>query len=273
MTIQPTILAQQHGLTGHDLTLGYPNKQIAQHLNVIIPQGKFTAIIGPNGCGKSTLLKTLCRILKPLSGQVMFDGKAIQQFDSKAFAQQVGLLPQSSIAPEGIRVYELVSRGRYPHQSWFKQWNDADEQAVNLALKLTGTLDFAQRTVDELSGGQRQRVWIAMVLAQATPTILLDEPTTYLDITHQIDLLELFVSLNQQTGRTLVAVLHDINQACRYATHLIAMKQGNIIAEGAPSKIVTPALMKQVFDLDCDVLNDPISDTPLIIAHRKPVQF
>jgi ABC-type cobalamin/Fe3+-siderophores transport system ATPase subunit len=263
-----TAKAPTMSLGGKNLSLGYATHPIAAELDIDIPSGSFTAIIGPNGCGKSTLLRTLCRLLKPLHGEVYLNGKAIQRYPTKEVARQIGLLPQTAIAPDGITVTELVSRGRYPHQSLLKQWSHADQTAIEQAMLITGTADLANKLVDELSGGQRQRVWIAMVLAQDTPLILLDEPTTYLDITHQIELLELFCALNQHTGRTLVAVLHDINHACRYASHLIALHNGKIIAEGKPTDIVTPELMKAVFDLDCLVIDDPITHTPLIIPHR-----
>lgn len=277
MTTQPHTLHQRTEITnpaipmslaGKSLSLGYANKLIAEDLNIAIPPGSFTAIIGPNGCGKSTLLRTLCRLLKPLQGEVWLNGKAIQQYPTKEVARQIGLLPQTAIAPEGITVTELVSRGRYPHQSLLKQWSQVDQIAIDRAMRVTGITELANNLVDELSGGQRQRVWIAMVLAQDTPLILLDEPTTYLDITHQIELLELFFALNQRSGHTLVAVLHDINHACRYASHLIALNKGKVIAEGKPADIVTPALMKAVFDLDCMVIDDPVTHTPLIVPHR-----
>jgi ABC-type cobalamin/Fe3+-siderophores transport system ATPase subunit len=255
-------------LGGRNLTLGYQNKLIASELNIEIPSGSFTAIIGPNGCGKSTLLSTLCRLLKPRHGEVYLNGKAIASYPTKEVARQIGLLPQSAIAPEGITVIDLVSRGRYPHQSFLKQWNEADQSAIDYAMRVTGVTDLADRLVDELSGGQRQRVWIAMVLAQDTPLIMLDEPTTYLDITHQIELLELFSALNQRTGRTIVAVLHDINHACRYASHLIALNKGAIVAKGNPSEIITPQLIKTVFNLDSVVISDPVTGTPLIVPHR-----
>ena len=199
MTIYPEALRSSSSLsiTADKLTLGYAGKVVAQDLSLTIPSGHFTAIIGPNGCGKSTLLKTLCRILKPLQGEILLDGQAIQRYPAKALAQRIGLLPQTASAPEGISVSELVSRGRYPYQSWLKQWSDTDQQAIEQAIRLTGLTELTDRVVDELSGGQRQRVWIAMVLAQQTPFILLDEPTTYLDITHQIELLELFSALHQ----------------------------------------------------------------------------
>lgn len=258
-------------MTGHDLTIGYRDHPVSQGLDVAIPRGGFTAIIGPNGCGKSTLLRTLCRLIEPGAGEVLLDGKTLASFAGRELAKRIGLLSQTAIAPEGIRVRDLVARGRYPHQNWLQQWSLQDEQAVASAMRMTGIESLAARGVDQLSGGQRQRVWIAMVLAQETPLILLDEPTTYLDITHQIELLELFHALNQQTGRTLVAVLHDINQACRYASHLIAMRDGRIVATGAPGKIVTATLMRDVFDLACDVMEDPVTGTPLIVPHRVSV--
>ncbi|OHX10547.1 iron-dicitrate transporter ATP-binding subunit [Chromobacterium sphagni] len=252
-------------LRGETLRLGYRQRVICDGLDLRIPDGSFTVIIGPNGCGKSTLLRSLSRLLKPLSGQVCLDGRDIHGLPAKAVARQLGLLPQSAVAPDGISVADLVARGRYPHQSLLRQWSRQDEDAVGQALAATGTADLADRLVDELSGGQRQRVWVAMALAQQTPLLLLDEPTTYLDIAHQIELLELFRRLNREGGRTLVAVLHDINHACRYATHLIAMKDGRIVAEGAPSRIVTAELIEQVFGLPCLIIEDPVSHTPMVI--------
>lgn len=258
-------------LSGHQLTFGYRDHPVACNLDVQIPSGSFTAIIGPNGCGKSTLLRTLCRLLEPQLGEVQLQRRPLAHYSGRELAKQIGLLAQSASAPEGIRVLELVARGRYPHQSWLRQWHQDDEQAVTEALQMTDLTELAHCRVDTLSGGQRQRVWVAMVLAQQTPLILLDEPTTYLDISHQIELLELFHALNHQGGRTLVAVLHDINQACRYASHLIAMRAGCIVAEGSPNEIVTAELMQQVFGLSCSVIPDPVSQTPLIIPHRSPI--
>ncbi|WP_269779780.1 ABC transporter ATP-binding protein [Chromobacterium phragmitis] len=252
-------------LSGDGLRLGYRQRVICERLNLRIPDGAFTVVIGPNGCGKSTLLRSLSRLLKPLDGQVRLDGRDIHSQPAKAVARQLGLLPQSAVAPDGITVADLVARGRYPHQSLLRQWSREDENAVNEALKATGTAELADRLVDELSGGQRQRAWVAMALAQQTPLLLLDEPTTYLDIAHQIELLELFRTLNRDGGRTLVAVLHDINHACRYATHLIAMKDGRIVAEGAPSRIVSAELIEQVFGLPCLIIEDPVSHTPMVI--------
>jgi iron complex transport system ATP-binding protein len=252
-------------LYAEDLTLGYDKKVVARELSVSIPQGKLTVIIGPNACGKSTLLRTLSRLMQPQSGAVFLDGRLIGDYGTREVAKRLGLLPQSSTAPGDISVADLVARGRYPHQSLFSRWTAQDTQAVNEAMQATGVYELAESTVNSLSGGQRQRVWIAMVLAQQTPLLLLDEPTTWLDIAHQIDLMELMCRLNQENGRTLVVVLHDLNQACRYAGHLIAMHDGKILAEGAPADIVTPALIEQVFGLRCTIIDCPVSHTPLII--------
>ncbi|AOE40020.1 iron-dicitrate transporter ATP-binding subunit [Pantoea agglomerans] len=252
-------------LQGDALTLGYDKKIVAENLTVAIPDGELTVIIGPNACGKSTLLRTLSRLVSPLKGQVLLDGNAIAHYATKEVARRLGLLPQSSNAPAGISVSELVARGRYPYQSLFGRWRQDDETAVQQAMQATGVADLAQQQVDTLSGGQRQRVWIAMVLAQQTPLLLLDEPTTWLDIAHQIELLELMQDLNQQHGRTLVVVLHDLNQACRYASHLIAMRDGKIIAEGKPAEIVTPELIEAIYGLRCIIINDPVAGTPMIV--------
>ncbi|EPS2709026.1 iron-enterobactin ABC transporter ATP-binding protein [Cronobacter turicensis] len=252
-------------LTGEALTLGYGDFRVADRLNVAIPDGKFTAIIGPNGCGKSTLLRTLSRLMKPLGGQVRLDGEAIQHFATKEVARRVGLLAQNASAPGDITVAELVARGRYPHQPLFTRWRDEDERAVQKAMAATGVTALADQSVDTLSGGQRQRAWIAMVLAQETSILLLDEPTTWLDISHQIDLLELLCALNREQGYTLAAVLHDLNQACRYANHLIALRDGKIIAEGAPSEIVDAALIEAIYGLRCMIIEDPVAGTPLVV--------
>lgn len=252
-------------LTGEALTLGYGDFRVADGLNVAIPDGKFTAIIGPNGCGKSTLLRTLSRLMKPLGGQVRLDGEAIQHFATKEVARRIGLLAQNASAPGDITVQELVARGRYPHQPLFTRWRDEDERAVQNAMDATGVSALADQSVDTLSGGQRQRAWIAMVLAQETSILLLDEPTTWLDISHQIDLLELLSALNREQGYTLAAVLHDLNQACRYANHLIALRDGKIIAEGAPSEIVDAALIEAIYGLRCMIIEDPVAGTPLVV--------
>ncbi len=245
-------------------TLGYDGRVVSKGLSVEVPDRSFTVIVGPNGCGKSTLLRGLARLIKPERGAVLLDGRALNSYRAKELAKQISLLPQSSIAPDGITVADLVARGRFPYQNIIRQWTPEDEAAVASALAATNLADLSSRQVAELSGGQRQRVWIAMALAQQTPIVLLDEPTTYLDIAHQIDLLELFTDLNRQ-GHTLVAVLHDLNQAARYATHLIAMREGRIVAEGAPSQIITSELVAEVFGLDCIVVPDPVTGTPHIV--------
>lgn len=252
-------------LRGTDLTLAYGKKTIAKSLNVMIPDGHFTAIIGPNGCGKSTLLRTLSRLMTPQQGHVYLDGEEIQRYASKEVARRIGLLAQNATTPGDISVQELVSRGRYPHQPLFSRWRKEDEEAVQRAMNATGITHLAAQSVDTLSGGQRQRVWIAMVLAQDTAIMLLDEPTTWLDISHQIDLLELLSELNRERGYTLAAVLHDLNQACRYATHLIALREGKIIAEGNPKEIVTPALIEAVYGMRCMIIDDPVAHTPLVV--------
>ncbi|PHZ18928.1 Fe(3+)-dicitrate ABC transporter ATP-binding protein [Yersinia ruckeri] len=251
------------------VTLGYEGKIISENLNLSIPDGEFTVIVGPNACGKSTLLRALSRLLKPQAGQVILDGKSITRYDTKYVARNLGLLPQTSLAPDGISVMDLVARGRYPHQKLLQQWAYADQLAVSEAMQATGVSELADRTVDSLSGGQRQRVWIAMVLAQQTPLLLLDEPTTYLDIAHQIELLELFGDLNRQRQHTLVAVLHDLNHACRYATHIIAMRCGKIVTQGPPREVITADLVEQVFGMPCMIIDDPVSHTPLVIPKGR----
>ncbi|MGR6921846.1 ABC transporter ATP-binding protein [[Actinomadura] parvosata] len=255
-------------LSGTGLTLAYDQRVVATDLNVAIPDESFTVIIGPNACGKSTLLRALARMLKPKTGAVHLDGDVITSLPSKEVARRLGLLPQSSIVPDGITVADLVARGRYPHQKLMRQWSKADEAAVSEAMRATDVAELADRIVDELSGGQRQRVWLAMALAQETPILLLDEPTTFLDISHQIEVLDLCADLHEQ-GRTMVAVLHDLNQACRYATHLIVMRGGTVVAEGDPTEIVTSELVREVFELRCEIIQDPQSGTPLIVPEAR----
>lgn len=256
-------------LQGENLTLGYDRRVISEDISVRIPDGSFTVIVGANGSGKSTLLRALARMLRPKRGVVELDGTAITSLPAKVVARRLGLLPQAPIAPDGITVADLVGRGRYPHQGLLRQWSAADEAAVVEAMSATGVVELADRLVDELSGGQRQRVWLAMALAQQTSILLLDEPTTFLDIAHQIDVLELCGDLHGDAGRTLIAVLHDLNHACRYATHLIAMCDGAIVAEGAPGEIVDAALVEQVFGLSCRVIADPETGTPLVIPRAR----
>ncbi|TQS45193.1 ABC transporter ATP-binding protein [Cryptosporangium phraense] len=252
-------------LKAEGVALGYDGRRVVHGLDLTIPDGSFTAIVGANGSGKSTLLRGLARLLKPENGSVVLDGKAIGGYSSKEVARRLGLLPQSQTAPDAISVRDLVARGRYPHQTLLRQWSPADQTAVDAALKLTGTTELATRLFDELSGGQRQRVWLALALAQETDILLLDEPTTYLDLRHQIDVLDLCARLRTERGSTLVAVLHDLNLAARYATHLVAMKDGAIVAEGEPAEVITPTLIEDVFGLPCRVIDDPESGTPLII--------
>ncbi|RDG31722.1 ABC transporter ATP-binding protein [Streptomyces corynorhini] len=256
-------------LTAESVTLGYDQRVIARDLSVEIPDHSFTVIVGPNACGKSTLLRALSRMLKPSEGRVLLDGATIHSMPAKKVARILGLLPQSSIAPDGITVADLVARGRYPHQGLLRQWSPDDERIVDESMAATGVGDLAGRYVDELSGGQRQRVWIAMALAQQTPLLLLDEPTTFLDIQHQIDVLDLCAELHETQGRTLVAVLHDLNHAARYATHLIAMRDGRIVAEGTPAEVVTAERVEEVFGLSCQVIDDPETGTPLVVPASR----
>ncbi|MFD9889366.1 ABC transporter ATP-binding protein [Amycolatopsis sp. NPDC059027] len=251
-------------LVARELTLRYGERVVSTRLSLDIPDGAFTAIVGPNACGKSTLLRAFVRLLRPAEGAVRFDDREVGAYPTKALARELGFLPQDPVAPENIRVRQLVARGRFPHQSLLAAWSEVDERAVTGAMEAAGVADLAGRGVHELSGGQRQRVWIAMVLAQETPYLLLDEPTSFLDITHQYQLLALLARLRDE-GRTIVAVLHDINQACRYADHLVAMKDGRVVAEGAASSIVDEALLKEVFDLPCVVVPDPVTGTPMVV--------
>lgn len=258
-------------LTTRQLSLAYDGNTIISDLNLAIPAGQITVLVGPNGCGKSTLLKGLGRLLKPKSGIVYLDSTSIFKLSTKAVAKQMGLLPQGPSAPEGLTVRELVAQGRYPHQSWLKQWSFEDEQQVEAALTITELQNLSERPVDSLSGGQRQRAWIAMTLAQNTQILLLDEPTTFLDLAHQIEVLDLLYDLNQQERRTIVIVLHELNHACRYADHLVAMKAGQVFAQGTPRAVMTEALVKEVFDLDCRIIDDPVAGTPLCIPIGRKV--
>jgi iron complex transport system ATP-binding protein len=251
-------------LTADALTLAY-DRVVVRDLSVTVLERRISAIVGPNASGKSTLLKGLARLLRPASGAVLLDGQSIQRLPTKVVARRLGILPQSSIAPDGITVADLVARGRYPHQSWLRQWSREDDARVSDAMRRTEVLDLADRPVDELSGGQRQRAWIAMALAQGSPLMLLDEPTTFLDVAHQIEVLDLLVDLNREEGRTIVLVLHDLNHAARYADHLVVMGDGEIVAQGRPPEIVTDTLIGRIFGLRCRVVADPVTGSPLVV--------
>ncbi|MEV0052044.1 ABC transporter ATP-binding protein [Saccharopolyspora shandongensis] len=251
-------------LSAQELTLGYGDRVVSTRLGLDIPDGAFTAIVGPNACGKSTLLRAFVRLLKPVSGAANFDGRPVGSYPTKELSRSLGFLPQDPAVPENIRVQQLVGRGRFPHQSFLATTSEEDERAVAEAMAAAGVAELAERPVDELSGGQRQRVWVAMVLAQQTPYLLLDEPTSFLDIAHQYQLLTLLAKLRDE-GRTIIAVLHDINQACRYADHLVAMKDGQVVAEGAAADIVDETLLEDVFDLPSIVVPDPLTGTPMVV--------
>lgn len=251
-------------LQAHGISSGYPGRTILSGVDVAIPDGEFTVIVGPNACGKSTLLKTLARLITPTQGQVTLDGVPLSAMKPKALARQLSLLPQSPIAPEGIVVEDLVGRGRYPHQGLLNQWSDADQEAVEEALVAANIAHLRHRPVAALSGGQRQRVWLALVLAQQAPIVLLDEPTTYLDITHQTQVLNLAQRLYLE-GSTVVAVLHELTLAFRYASHLIVMKDGAVVAQGAVNDIVTEDLLHKVYEINCDIINDPKTTRPIVI--------
>lgn len=266
-------MSAEHTLQARDVRIGYDGREVVTGLSADIPPGEVTMIVGPNACGKSTLLRSMARLLSPMSGSVLLDGRSIHEMPTKEVASVLGILPQSPVAPDGITVNDLVGRGRYPHQGWFRRWTAEDDAAVAEALLATDVLELAARPVDALSGGQRQRVWIAMALSQRTDILLLDEPTTFLDVSHQLDVLDLLVDLNREHGTTVVAVLHDLNLACRYADRLIALRNGRVVAEGAPSDIVTEELVTEVFGMRCSVVADPVSRTPMIVPigrHRVP---
>jgi iron complex transport system ATP-binding protein len=252
-------------LQARDVTLGYGGRPVVEGLDLTLVDGGITAVIGPNGCGKSTLLRALGRLLKPDGGEVLLDGQRIDTMRTRDVARTLGLLPQTPVAPEGLTVADLVARGRHPHQSWFRQWSADDEQHVREALAWTGMAEHADRRIDQLSGGQRQRVWISMALAQGTDVLLLDEPTTFLDLAHAVEVLDLIDRLHDEHGRTVVMVLHDLNLAARYADLLVVMKDGRIAASGPPREILTAELLLEVFGLRAAVVPDPVSDAPLVV--------
>ncbi|MGZ4452646.1 MAG: ABC transporter ATP-binding protein [Nocardioides sp.] len=246
-------------------SLSYGDRPIVTDLSLALPEGQVTVIVGANACGKSTLLRALARLLRPAGGQVLLDGRDVHTIPTRQLARRLGLMPQAPIAPEGIVVADLVARGRHPHQGLFGRWSAADDAAVAAALEATGVSDLADRAVDELSGGQRQRVWIAMALAQETSVLLLDEPTTYLDLAHQIEVLDLLARLNAERGTTIAMVLHDLNLAARYADHLVALRAGRMMAAGTPAEVVTEETVEAVFGLPCMVVADPVTGTPLVV--------
>ncbi|CAH9419384.1 MULTISPECIES: ABC transporter ATP-binding protein [Streptomyces albovinaceus subgroup] len=258
-------MTTHHRLTAEGLTLGYGDRTVVDSLDLAVPPGRITVIVGANACGKSTLLRSMSRLLAPRAGRVVLDGKEVHRLPAKELARTLGLLPQSPVAPEGITVSDLVGRGRHPHQGIFSRWNEQDDAAVAAALEATHTEPLAERAVDELSGGQRQRVWIAMALAQQTDLLLLDEPTTFLDASHQIEVLDLLTDLNRSRGTTIVMVLHDLNLAARYADHLIALADGGLHASGTPSEVLTEETVRAVFDLDSRIIEDPVSGRPLML--------
>ncbi|MGK3953048.1 ABC transporter ATP-binding protein [Microbacterium sp. I2] len=262
-------MTASHSLSAEALTLAYGDRVIVDDLELHVPPGRITAIVGANGCGKSTLLRALARLISPKAGQVVLDGKALHARPSKEVARTLGLLPQSPMAPEGIAVADLVGRGRHPHQKLLARWSPRDYEVVAQSLSATGTDDLADRSVDELSGGQRQRVWIAMALAQETDILLLDEPTTFLDVAHQVEVLDLLTDLNRDRGTTIVMVLHDMNLAARYADHLFALRAGRVVASGAPGEVMTSELIREVFDLDALVVPDPVSGAPIVLPRGR----
>jgi iron complex transport system ATP-binding protein len=252
-------------LEARGLSVGYGGADVVAGLDLVIPREAITAVVGANGCGKSTLLRALGRLLTPQAGQVLLDGNRIDKTPTRQVAKELGILPQAPSAPEGLTVGDLVARGRHPHQAWYRQWSSDDEDAVAEALDWTGIGDLAERPVDQLSGGQRQRAWISMALAQETDLLLLDEPTTFLDLAHQVDVLDLVRRLNTEAGRTVVMVLHDLNLAARYADCLIAMKEGRLVAAGDPKEVITESMLADVFGLRAQVIPDPVTGTPLVV--------
>ncbi|WP_017586078.1 ABC transporter ATP-binding protein [Nocardiopsis ganjiahuensis] len=267
-------MTTDHSLLVEELTLGYKDRDVIDSLDLAVPPGRITAIVGANACGKSTLLRSMSRLLAPRAGRVLLDGEEVHRMQPKAVARTLGLLPQSPVAPEGITVSDLVGRGRHPHQRMLARWSRQDDEAVAEALEATQTVELADRPVDELSGGQRQRVWIAMALAQRTDLLLLDEPTTFLDVSHQVEVLDLLTDLNASRGTTIVLVLHDLNLAARYADHLIALADGRLHAAGPPERVLTPETVRSVFGMESQIITDPTSGKPLMLPigrHHRAV--
>lgn len=262
-------MADVSGLCARQLALGYDDKNVMTELNFQVPPQKITAIVGPNACGKSTLLRALARLLRPRQGQVLLDGESLQRISTRTLAKRIGLLPQAPTAPEGLTVEDLVSRGRFPHQRLFDYWSEGDAEAVEEALVQTGLTQLRQQRLETLSGGQRQRAWIAMVLAQQTELLLLDEPTTFLDVAHRLEVLELLRALNRKRQSTVVMVLHDLNEAIRYSDHLVAMRDGTIVAQGNPADVVTAELVAEVFGIFSRILFDPVTGLPVVIPEAS----
>ena len=262
-------MTRSHSLSADSVTLAYGDRTVVDGLDLQIPPGAITAIIGANGCGKSTLLRAVARLIAPRKGQVVLDGKALHDRSSKEVARILGLLPQSPVAPEGIAVADLVGRGRHPHQRLLARWSPRDYEVVADSLAATRLESLANRSVDELSGGQRQRVWIAMALAQETDILLLDEPTTFLDLAHQVEVLDLLTDLNRDRGTTIVMVLHDMNMAARYADHLFALRDGRVVASGPPAEVLTSDLIREVFDLEAVLVADPVSGSPIVVPRGR----
>lgn len=256
-----------------NLSLAYDREIIVQQLSLSIVTGEITTLVGPNGCGKSTLLRGLARLLKPKSGDVLLDGKAIHTMPTKQLAKQLGILPQGPTAPEGLTVYELVAQGRYPHQGFFQQWSPEDETATREAIAITNMVELADRPLDTLSGGQRQRAWIAMTLAQNTPILLLDEPTTFLDIGYQLEVMELIERLNRERRMTILLVLHDLNQAARYSQRMIVLQNGRVVADGSPGVVLTKGLLVDVFKVQANIVTDPDSGSPVCLPFRTAVSI
>lgn len=254
-------------LTTSNLDIAYDDRLIVQNLNIAIPQGKITALVGSNGSGKSTILKTMARLMNPAKGSVLLDGKSIHKQSTKEVAKQLAILPQNPTAPDGLTVSELVSYGRFPYQKGFGSMNKDDRRIVQWAIEATGMNDFSDRPVDQLSGGQRQRAWIAMALAQETDILFLDEPTTFLDMAHQLEVLHLLQKLNESNNRTVVMVVHDLNHASRYAHHMIAIKQGVVMGEGSPAEVMTPDILREVFNIEADIIPDPRTGVPLCLPY------
>lgn len=260
-------------LRTENITLGYDAATVIKELDMDVPTGEILTIVGPNGCGKSTLLRALARLIKPHGGGVYLDGTEISRLPTREIAKKLGILPQNPDAPEGLTVRELTAQGRYPHQSILQQWSKKDERAVENALEITGMTGLADRPLDTLSGGQRQRAWISMALAQETDTLILDEPTTFLDMAYQLEVLQLLERLNRHESRTILMVLHDLNNAARFSHHMIALRSGRVFASGSPEEVMTPEVLREVFSIEADIITEPRTGTPLCIPHDLREDF